>query len=246
MFNLIAKLIFIWKKPKIIIVIGNNNSAAIQAVFKVINQNCRMNPIPWIHFLRSFGSARLKIKKIKEKIPGILDILKNDVLILDAGLKINLYQKLVEKSRSLILIIVNESIIDFNNKNFSEKNQQIQKLKELVKALNSSCYLIFNYDIEEIREIKKQFNVLTLSFGFKKGADFQAIAFNANSAENKNISHKTNPKETNFKLIYKGNVVPVWLKNLSKKQDIYNALPAAAVGTIMNINLVDISQRLSS
>ncbi len=50
--------------------------------------------------------------------------------------------------------------------------------------------------------------------------------------------------ETNFKINYKGYVVPVWLDKIFGKEQVYAALTAAVAGLIYEMNLVEISQAL--
>lgn len=91
-------------------------------------------------------------------------------------------------------------------------------------------FLVLNCDDENIRKIKKQESAKVLTFGFRADADFRA----------------TDISDNNFKINYQGNIVPIWLENLSGKDQIHAALAAAAVGEILGLNLVEISEALKT
>ena len=108
-----------------------------------------------------------------------------------------------------------------------------KELTSLVKNLPLQTNLIFNFDNEIIREIKDIVGLNTLTFGFQEGADLRVTDINFN-------------QETNFKINYQGNIVPVWLEGILGKEQIYDTLAAACVGTILDLNLVEISQALKN
>lgn len=103
----------------------------------------------------------------------------------------------------------------------------------LIKKLPVGTYLVLNNDEELLREIRNQITSQVLTFGIAKNADFFATDVKLNGG-------------INFKVNYKGNIVPFWLQNSLKEKEIYVALAAAAVGTIFGLNLVEISQDLKN
>ena len=106
-------------------------------------------------------------------------------------------------------------------------------LGKIVKELPAAGYLVLNSDEKEIQKFKKENKAHYLSFGFNEKANFQAVNVLINSG-------------INFKLSYKGNIVPIWLENTKDEKQIYSATAAAAVATILGINLVKISIALKS
>jgi len=92
-------------------------------------------------------------------------------------------------------------------------------------------YLVLNFDDETVREIKDETNLKETTFGFQENADFRATDIKLDTG-------------TNFKVNYRGNIVPIWLDGLFGKEQIYAALATASVGSIFNLNLVAISQAL--
>jgi len=126
---------------------------------------------------------------------------------------------LIKKSSLPILIVIR-----------SDNNSE--KIRQLIKMMPSFGHLILNSDDSKIEEINGA-NLKALSFGFSVGADFQAGDINANGG-------------TNFKVSYKGNVVPFWLDGVFQKEQIYQVLSAIAVATLFDLNLVEISQSLKN
>ncbi len=103
--------------------------------------------------------------------------------------------------------------------------------------LSGRKYLIFNFDKGKAAELKGKTEAQILTFGFQFGADIQATDVIQNNG-------------INFKVNYKGSIVPVWLTSAPAtasevdKEQIYTALAIISVGVILNLNLVEISQAL--
>lgn len=122
------------------------------------------------------------------------------------------------------------------------------KIRELAGLLPVHGFLILDFDDETVREIGAASNAKTLTFGFQE-ADFRASDIKHNGG-------------INFKINYKGNIVPFWLENASEGEEnkfssspfvvtredkeIYYALAAAAAATVFGLNLVEISQTLKN
>ncbi len=143
---------------------------------------------------------------------------------------------LIKKSSAPVLVVTHiggipsESDRDF----FTGDKEKTIEFRKLAKILPTYGFLVLNFDDEAVREIKNETNSKELTFGFQEGADFQATDINVQE------------NNTNFKINYKGNVVPFWLEKPFGKEQIYAALSAAAVGTAFNLNLIEISQALKN
>jgi len=130
-----------------------------------------------------------------------------------------------------VLVITHVGEIPFDRDYFAGEKEELKNTIELAKSLPPKSYLVLNYDDEAVREIDDITNLHTFTFGFSERADF--------FASNLKFNHGTN-----FKVNYKGKVVPFWLEGTFGKEQIYTALAAAAVGTIFGKNLVEISQEM--
>jgi len=162
--------------------------------------------------------THFKAQKI-EKIT-FQNILKNKILILGFNAEQDL-TFFIQKSKKPILII-----------NDLQENFSVAQIKKISKSFSSRGCLLLNFDNQEIREIDNQNVSSVISFGFLKNADLNISDF---SKEN---------NSSNFKINYKGNIVPIWLENISKKSEIYAILAAIACGLQLNMNLVEISQSI--
>ncbi|MDI6603253.1 MAG: Mur ligase family protein [Patescibacteria group bacterium] len=138
---------------------------------------------------------------------------------------------LIKHSSLPILVVTHVGDIPFDKNFFAGELEKTLEIRKLAKGLPSHGYLILNFDDETVREIKDETNLKEITFGLQEGADFRATDIKLNTG-------------TNFKINYKGNIVPIWLEKLFGKEQIYSALVAAVVGTIFDFNLVEISQAL--
>ncbi|MFH1181166.1 MAG: hypothetical protein V1705_02020 [bacterium] len=103
--------------------------------------------------------------------------------------------------------------------------------KKALEFLPEQKTLILNSDNDNLREMSvKESGVLT--FGLNEGAAFYASDINTDNG-------------LNFKVNYQGNMVPFWLANTEKEQ-VLAILAASAAGKVLGLNLVELSQILSS
>lgn len=140
---------------------------------------------------------------------------------------------LIRNSSLPILVATHCTDIPFAQDFFASEIEDTLKIRKLAQSLPPFGYLILNFDDETVREIKDETNLKEFTFGFQEGADFRATNVKLNMG-------------TNFKLNYQGNLVPFWLEKVFGKEQIYAALASAAVGTILKLNLVEISRALKN
>ena len=158
----------------------------------------------------------------------------DEILLFETDLKDKKeFEFFVKKSSLPILVVTHIGDIPFDKDFFAGEKEETIEIRKLAKISPPYGHLILNFDDETVREIKDETNLKELTFGFQEGADFQATDVKLNSG-------------TNFKVNYRGNIVPIWLEKLFGKEQIYSALAAIAVGTIFGLNLVEISQSLKS
>ncbi len=140
----------------------------------------------------------------------------------------------VKKARKTILVSTAVGEIPADEVLFAGEKKDTAETIKLTKSLLSSSHLILNFDDATVEEIKYETKASSLTFGLSEKADFCAS----------DIHIKQNG--TNFKINYRGNIVPVHLSNFFGKEQIYSALAAFSVGLALGINLVEISQALKS
>ena len=202
--NLINKIKFLLKRPKIVIVTGEGRACAKKAIFQVLKQYFKID---------------------------------SEILIFDFNLTNSSYVETLRffiKNSSLpVLVVTQVGDIPPEKDFFAGEKEKTLTIRKLAKTMPAQGFLVLNFDDETVREIKDETNLKELTFGFQEGADFRATDLKLNTG-------------TNFKINYKGNIVPVWLEKLFGKEQVYSALSAAAVGTVFDLNLVQISQALKN
>ncbi|MFA6392396.1 MAG: UDP-N-acetylmuramoyl-tripeptide--D-alanyl-D-alanine ligase [Patescibacteria group bacterium] len=127
---------------------------------------------------------------------------------------------------------------------FKNVKQLIEEKSNIISHLSQEGFAVINQDDVNVFPLKTKTNAKVISFGFAENADVRAsdvsIANQVDKGEGKLITGVT------FKIHYKESVVPVLLPQALGKHQIYAALCAAAVGTIYEMNLSDISEALRS
>jgi len=200
MSNIISKLNFLIKKPKVIIVAGEGRACAAEAICKILEK-----------FKKEFLLFELDTEKIEE------------------------FEFFIKRSSLPILVVTHTGDIPPNKDFFAGEIEKNTEIRKLARIMPSHGYLVLNFDDETVREIKDYNPPIAHShiftFGFQEGANFRATDIRLNTG-------------TNFKINYKGDIVPVWLERLFGKEQIFTALTVAAVGVIFDLNLIEASQAL--
>jgi len=195
------KIVFLWKKPRIVLITGNNEKDIAETISDVIKEYFQV--------------------KIIEREISVFDFFRNKVLIFKANPeKSRLFEFLLSKSKLPILVLSGAE------RDFS-KSENITKL---IRSL-SVGFLVLGPDNGYFREIKKESKVGVFSFGFQNKTDFWVTDIKMNS-------------DTNFKINYRGNIVPFWLRGIASNEKICSALIAASIGELMGLNLIKTSEAL--
>jgi len=117
----------------------------------------------------------------------------------------------------------------------------IKKEKQvLIEKVPPKGLSVLNFDNDYCREMADSSQARVVGFGLKPGADLMAqdIVYNF-TKEGYELSG------VNFKLNYKGSIVPVSLPNVMSETSLYAALAAAAVALHFGFNLVEIARALT-
>lgn len=115
-----------------------------------------------------------------------------------------------------------------------------QEKRIIISHLKQDGFAVLNFDNELVMQNITATKAEVITYGFKEGADLQATGINV--IRDEKIGW---PTGLNFKVLYKGNVVPVFLPGVISKSAISAALTGLAVGTILGVNLVEGAQALS-
>ncbi|KPJ71339.1 hypothetical protein AMJ50_02490 [Parcubacteria bacterium DG_74_3] len=138
---------------------------------------------------------------------------------------------LIKNSELPILVINHVGEIPLESGFFAGDIEDVQEAIKLARLMPAHGFLVVNFDDDTVREIKIKSPAHAFTLGFQEGADLRASDVKLNTG-------------TNFKVNYKGKMVPVWLEKLFGKEKIYNALTTFGVGIILGLNLIEVSQAL--
>ncbi len=185
---------------------------------------------PKVIIIASQGRQAAK-EAILKVLSGYFKIGEN-ILIFDSELEdMEELKFFIKKSSLPVLVITHLGEIPSDKYSFAGKKNE--RILQLAKIMPDRGCLVLNFDDETVREIKAETGLNELTFGFQERADFKATDIKLNGG-------------TNFKINYKGTIVPAWLDGLFGKEQIYAALAATCVGKILELNLVEISQALKN
>lgn len=109
----------------------------------------------------------------------------------------------------------------------------------MVSHIDKNGWAVLNSDNEYVFEMAKLTRARLITYGINNNeVDLKASEISVSQYENGQISGLS------FKLFYGGSSVPVLLPNILGEHLIYAALAAASIGSIYDINMVDIAQAL--
>jgi UDP-N-acetylmuramoyl-tripeptide--D-alanyl-D-alanine ligase len=120
---------------------------------------------------------------------------------------------------------------------FQSVSQVAREKSNLVRSLDKDGWAVLNFDDERVRIMANQTRARIFSYGFSENVDLRASNF-------EQYTEDPNEVVMSFKVDYGGNTVPIRLRNILGRQQVYAVLAAVAVGLISKINLVEITQAL--
>lgn len=115
-----------------------------------------------------------------------------------------------------------------------------QEKRIIISHLRRDGFAVLNFDNELVMQSAGTTKAEVVTYGFKEGADLRATDINIFTDEQTGW-----PAGLNFKVLYKGSVVPVFLPGVMAKSAISAALSGLAVGSIFGVNLVEGAQALN-
>lgn len=116
---------------------------------------------------------------------------------------------------------------------FKDAEELKREKGKLVQVLKEENYAIINGDDASAVELAKKTKANVLTFGFMEGLDIRAS------------NYYLTPEGITFKVDFKGSIVPVRLSGIFGKQAVYAALAALSVGSVMGLNMIEMTESLS-
>ena len=114
---------------------------------------------------------------------------------------------------------------------FSEKSK-------LFTSIPATGFAVLNADDPQVLKLREHIRAQTVAFGFSSEAEIRAV--------NHSFLTDSMPWGISFKITKGGSTVPVQLRGVLGKAQIFASLAAAAVGSVFGLNLVKIAEALSS
>ena len=172
--NFLKKLIFLIKKPPVILITGKGRSCAIEAIFQLLKPYSEK------------GEPRNRASSLRGKFL----IFESDLSGAEEAEKFSFFLK---KSKLPILVVTHIGEIMPDKDFFAGEREETLLIRNLAKVLPSYGYLILNFDDETVREIKNESSAHPLTYGFQERADFKASDININlSGTNFKINYQGN------------------------------------------------------
>ena len=170
--NFLIKTNLYFKKPRVIIVTGNNNVLAAEAIYQVL-------------------SKKLKIRKTS--IQNIPFVDKDEILIVESKTgDLNSLNFLAKNSNSPVLLVTNLGEISPDNIFFTGNKKNAEEIKKFIDILPKNTQLILNFDDETLRVFKSLNNLNIVTFGFGEGSDFLASDIKLNHITNFKLNYQGN------------------------------------------------------
>jgi len=126
---------------------------------------------------------------------------------------------------------------------FKDADALVAEKAKIVQALSIDGYAILNHDDYAVYDMKEKTKAHVMTFGFEENADVRVTNYDVRMVKDEELGDI--PEGITMKMQYSGSVVPVRLHNTFGKPSCYSAAAAAAVGLVMNKNMVQISEALA-
>ena len=180
---------------------------------------------------------------------GCLKIIWNssypEIIVLEMGAdKPGDIRYLVKLAKPTVGVVTAVGEIPVHVEFFAGPKNLAREKARLVEGLLSTGFAILNFDDDTVLDMRERTSAHIITFGFGQGADVRATAMeirNHSSSEGELV-----PDGINFKLEYRGKIVPVRMVNVFGKGAAYAALAAASVGVAMKMNLLEIAEALAN
>lgn len=119
---------------------------------------------------------------------------------------------------------------------FKNITQLVKEKMKMATMLGEKDFAILNADDDRIMKYSGKIKAEPITFGHSKDADI--------SLSEVEVSGDLENAGIHFKIFHEGNIVPFHLNNILGIHQSYSAAIAAAVGLVLDMNLVDISEAL--
>lgn len=262
--TVLAKLYLIKYKPKIVAVTGNvgktSTKEAIAAVLRSSGKRVRMSegnlnnelgvPLAILgnygeEYYEKGGSAlfwlKVLFKATSSLFFGWLGRNYPEILVLEYGAdRPGDIAKLAKNFKPQVGVVTAVGEIPVHVEYFSGPEELAEEKSKLIEALIVGDFAVLNYDDQIVLEMREKTKARISTFGFGEGVDVRISDFNLTSTAS------GEPEGVVFQLHHQSSFTPFKVDGSLGKSQAWAAAAAAAVGLIFGLNLVKISDALSS
>lgn len=126
---------------------------------------------------------------------------------------------------------------------FKNPEQLIEEKAKLVQVLPVNGFAVLNHDDYAVYDMKEKTKARVITYGQEEHADLKVMNYELRTKKDPTLNDDI-PEGISFKVEYAGSVVPIRLQDAFGLPQTYAASAAAAVGLVLNLNLVEISEAL--
>lgn len=251
LFALMAKIVLRTRKPIVVGITGSvGKSSAKEAIALVLSKNYRVRFSPG-NYNNEFGlpaailgvenPGRSIIRWVTAGVHAILIAARienyPEVLVLEMGVDhpgdMDYLLNIVQPDVAVLTRIAESHLAQFENL------AQIAKEKgKLITALSAEGIAILNADDERVMRQAERTRAKIVSYGFSTQADLFADNIRL-------LQEGSRTEGLSFKLNSDGKSIPVRLPSVVARHHLSAVLAAAAVGTALKMNLVDVAAALT-
>ncbi len=172
-----------------------------------------------------------------------------EVLVLEYGAdQPNDIKKLATKYKPHISVVTTVGDVPVHVEFFKDADALANEKSNLVKVLSSADYAILNHDDHRVFEMKSKTKAKVLTYGFEQGSTIRVsdVEYTSNeSGQPTGVTFKLN-KFTPTGDLGGIHFVPVRIQGSLGKSQAWSAAAAAAVGSVLGMNLVQVSEALNT
>jgi len=208
---------------------GNLNTEIGVPLTILLGKDAKRNIFLWLfNFLKAFflilfpykNYPKILILEMSEDRPGLLNYL-------------------FDLTQPKIAVFTWFSEIPVHLENYSSLEEFQKEFTSFFKKIKEDGVVILNQDNFLAKKIKEEIKAKVLTYGFSKESDFKATNYKLSLNENEEI-------EMMFRLEYQNSFLPVKIKNVFSKTQVYPLLASIAVSQIFNLNLLKVVQKLEN
>ena len=129
------------------------------------------------------------------------------------------------------------SIAPVHLEKFGKLSRIVSEKRKIIEALPKSGYAVLNYDDKAVRKIAERCVGRIFWYGLK-------CKEGAIRAEEEKVMEKDGVVGLYFKMLYKGTAIPVFVKGVAAKHELYSLLAGASVGMLYELTPLEVAHGL--